>query len=157
MYVEILYLLNTKKQFILSKSKRGSHQRASITNVNICCAAGAVSGCICWYFVSITSNAINIDEYIKIENKNVIFVCTRVYLSMSQYVALFQIFTIYCSTMCIVNIIIMYHNVLITTHLSNTTSTVKFSEIKEFISAFCLLVLLNALYKLLISKKKNQI
>ena len=39
---------------------------------------------------------------------------------------------------CIVNIIMMYHNVLITTYLSNTTSTVKFSEIKELISAFCL-------------------
>ena len=42
--------------------------------------------------------------------------------------------------MCIVNINIMYQNVLITTYLSNTTSNVKFSEIKELTLAFCLLL-----------------
>ena len=51
-----------------------------------------------------------------------------------------KILTISCSTMCIVNIIIMYDNVLITTYLSNTTSKEKFSEIKELISAFRLLL-----------------
>ena len=76
----------------------------------------------------------------KIESKNMIFVCRRIYLSMLYYVALSQILTIYCSTMCIVNIIIMHHNVLITTYLSNTTSNVKFSDIKESVSAFCFLV-----------------
>ena len=49
------------------------YQRASITNVNnnvnIYCAAYAVSEYIYLYLVNLASNSINIDEYVKIENK----------------------------------------------------------------------------------------
>ena len=92
--------------------------------------------------VNLNSYTTNIDEYIKIENKNMIFGGIKVYILMSHYVVLSQILTIYCSTMCIVNVSIMYHNVIITTYtyLSKMTSNVKFSKIKELSSAFCLLV-----------------
>ena len=35
-------------------------------DVNICCAADVISGCICWYLVDITPNTINTDEYFKL-------------------------------------------------------------------------------------------
>ena len=47
---------------------------------------------------------------------------------------------IYYSTICIVLIFIMHHNVLITSNLSNTSSKVKSSEIKESVSVSCLIV-----------------
>ena len=58
---------------------------------------------------------------------------------MSYYAVLSEMFlTISCSTMRI-NTIIMYHNILITTYLSNMPYNVKFSDIKDLSSAFCLL------------------
>ena len=47
-----------------------------------------------------------------------------------------KMLTISCSTMGIINIVIMYHNILITTYLSNTTSNVKFSEMISFCILF---------------------
>ena len=49
-------------------------------------------------------------------------------------------FSTYCSTICIVFIIIMYHNVLITPYRKNITSKAKSSGIKESVSVSCLLV-----------------
>ena len=34
-------------------------------DVNICCPAGAISECICWYLVNNTPNTINTDTYFK--------------------------------------------------------------------------------------------
>ena len=80
-------------------------------------------------------NTTNTDEYFKIgkvygflEHKSVTVLCSIVSNA------------IYCSTICIVIVIIMYYNVLITSYLSNMTSKVKSSKIKEPVSVSSLLV-----------------
>ena len=60
----------------------------------------------------------------------------------------FKILNIYYSMMCIINIIIMYYNVLIATCIYNTFAKAKSLEIKQSISAFwlhigCSLVVVN--------------
>ena len=59
--------------------------------------------------------------------------------------------TIYCLTMyAFYMVIMMFHNVLITSYLSNITSKVKSSEIKESVSVSCLFVRLLLLLLLLL-------
>ena len=68
----------------------------------------------------------------------------RVYKTVLIYTVVCSIvstvFSIYCSAICIVIIIIMYHNVLITSYQQNGTFKVKSSEIIELLSVYCFLV-----------------
>ena len=91
-----------------------------------------VSKCICWYLVNRTPITINTDACFKIG----IIILFPVLCCIMLYCL--NRLSIYCSTICIVTVIIMYHNVFITSKLQNTTSEVKYSEIKESFSVFCL-------------------
>ena len=68
------------------------------------------------------------------------FLCVRMYLFILYYTLLSQIFEHLLLKICIVIVIIMYHNVLITSYPKNRTSKAKCSEIKESNSVYCLLV-----------------
>ena len=83
-------------------------------DVNICCAAGAISWCICWFWVNLTPNT-KIHRNIKISN--MVFVCIIVCLFILYCASLSSFLSIYCSTICIVIVFIIYHNVLITSTL----------------------------------------
>ena len=69
---------------------------------------------ICGWLINLTPSTINIDEYIKIENENMIFWWIRVFLLILYYVLyiIFNVLSIHCSILCIFSIIIMYQNVL---------------------------------------------
>ena len=120
---------------------RCSNQYAS-NNVNLCCTAGGIYECICLYLVHPTPNTINADEYFKMWIRIwVSCVLECVYLYCTMLYCLSFIFYIYCSTICIVTISILYHNILITSYTYNGASKAKSAEIKESVSVYCLHVI----------------
>ena len=57
----------------------------------------------------------NTDDYIKIKNKMVFLVDKSVLVITVLCSIIFKVFSIYGTLMCIISIIIMYHNILIDT------------------------------------------
>ena len=47
----------------IQRYNMGSNQYVN-KHINICCATGCISECICWYLVNLTPNTINADEYL---------------------------------------------------------------------------------------------
>ena len=85
----------------------GSNQYVN-KNVNICCAASGISGCVCLHLVNLTPNTINADEYFKMWIR--IWISCEYECTYSYWIMLYCLkrFSIYCSTIGIVIAVIMY-------------------------------------------------
>ena len=97
-------------------SVKGTIGAIMYKHVNIWCVAHCIYECICRYLVNLTPNTINADEYLWKWITIIGFSCvwTKLYCIILSCI---KHLSIYCWTICIVIVIIMHHNVLITSYL----------------------------------------